>query len=200
MGHVQVWYLGIGNGVSVNLWEGKWVGGSFLRNLIHGPLFECEIELSVSHCIQNGRWDFSSLSFSFPPCVNQICGSAPLHEQLETQDDFVFPEFTLNEKFNFQKAMADVQNSIPTLDCSWKWILKTDTLPKIIIFLWVAFHDRLPHKCALFGRHICPSNICAWCNEAPENILLVLRDCYQAKEILQHLRVDYSFFEPPIQF
>lgn len=42
--------------------------------------------------------------------------------------------------------------SIPSLAPSWKWLWKIPTIPKILSFLWLACHERLPTEDLLHNR------------------------------------------------
>lgn len=112
--------------------------------------------------------------------------------------DFIFSALTVKKKFDFKKAMHlfyPHNNSL--MDSEWIW--STDTLPKIRFFLWLAVQDRLPHKKLLFTRNMASDCCCKWCTSIHEDIIHLLHDCQQAREVWYLFPLQISFFNQPLQ-
>ena len=86
-------------------------------------------------------------------------------------------EFTT--KFAYALLNDTHQNSLPF---QGQWIWKIDTLPRIVSFLWLCMHNSLPVRSVLAMRGIIPDSCCPLCNNFPETISHLLRDCVVAKD------------------
>ena len=62
-----------------------------------------------------------------------------------------------------------------------EWIWKTISILKVKCFLWQCYHNGIPVQATLAYRGMDISPSCLICNDAPETIIHVLRDCPFAK-------------------
>ena len=94
------------------------------------------------------------------------------------QDNLLAWNFSANGMFSSNSAYTISLNATVThATPSWKWLWKIPTLPRIITFLWLACHDRLPTKFHLRSRHIFHDDYCPFCLTSLETTLHILRDC-----------------------
>ncbi|KAK4253488.1 hypothetical protein QN277_010152 [Acacia crassicarpa] len=75
-----------------------------------------------------------------------------------------------------------MQESDPLFSSIWKW----EGSEQILTFMWITFNDRLPTN---FWRSSWSnaSALCASCEDGPEDVLHILRDCKFAKDMWYNL-------------
>lgn len=74
-----------------------------------------------------------------------------------------------------------------------QWLWKLKVTPKLHLFLWLVWWDRLPTKNLLHLRNIVQDNECPCCKDESENTLHVLRDCVRAEKV-------WDLLSPPVTF
>ena len=73
-----------------------------------------------------------------------------------------------------------------------KWIWKIDMLPRVIHFLWLCMHNSLPVRSVLAMRGITRESCCPLCNNFPETISHLLKECVVAKDFWFKLKVPHE--------
>lgn len=139
----KVWV--IGNGNQISLWEDNWLGIKNLRSLIHGPLMQGEQNLTLRDVGVNGSWDLSHLSFPLPDFISFRILDLPVPTQACDHHDHPLSSFVLDDKFSMTSAYVAL--TLPrksSVDLEWLW--KGTLTPKLKIFLWLVWWDRLPTK------------------------------------------------------
>ncbi|KAK7855642.1 putative ribonuclease h protein [Quercus suber] len=154
------------------------MGDGPLRSLIHGPLDRDGDNLRVREVWDHqGQWSLHTLLFVLPHHVVDTIRATPKPLSLD-QDDLLSWNYSTNGTFNPKSAYTISSNSVAShATCSWKWFWKVPTLPRVITFLWLACHGRLPTKGNLHSRHILHDDLCPFCLTSQETTLHILRDC-----------------------
>ena len=80
-----------------------------------------------------------------------------------------------NSSSAYHLAFGLTSTKLPT-SC-WKWLWKLNTIPRVIYFLWLACHNRLPTKLCLLRRNITADDLCPLCKSKSESLIHNLRDC-----------------------
>lgn len=62
----------------------------------------------------------------------------------------------------------------------WKWFWKMRIPQKFKTFLWLIFHDKLPTNCLHARRGITTLDTCPRCENSPETISHLFRECPKA--------------------
>ena len=175
---------GVGNGERVKLWIDSWIKGSSLRELIEGPLTQRETDMKLSKLLLRSiqEWKWEVLSFELPLCVKDKI-KAISRQQVDRGEDVIMWKFSKDGEFTTKFAYALLndthQNSLPF---QGQWIWKIDTLPRIVSFLWLCMHNSLLVRSMLAMRGIIPDSCYPLCNNFPETISHLLRDCVVAKD------------------
>lgn len=168
----KVWV--IGNGNQISLWEDNCLGIGSLRSLIHGPLMQGEQNLTLRDVGVNGSWDLSHLSFPLPDFISFRILDLPVPTQACDHHDHPLSSFVLDDKFSMTSAYVAL--TLPrksSVDLEWLW--KGTLTPKLKIFLWLVWWDRLPTKHLLNQRKIASSNLCPLCQDHVESSIHIVR-------------------------
>uniref|UniRef100_A0A2N9FQ21 Reverse transcriptase domain-containing protein n=1 Tax=Fagus sylvatica TaxID=28930 RepID=A0A2N9FQ21_FAGSY len=175
----------IQNGKTINFWHDNWLDPGPLRQLISGPLLPHESEQKICELWDShGEWDLRHLSFQLPDDITRLISatSRPITPILE--DSFCWKP-TSNGQFSSKSAYLIAAGSPSTKQSptGWKWLWKINTIPRVLSFLWLSCHERLPTKVFLFRRNITPDNLCPLCKTEPESLMHALRDCSLVKPV-----------------
>jgi len=152
-----------------------------VRKCIKGPLHKGEADIQVSDIYSNGMWELHKLSFIFPPILSQSTKAMLIRTASSSENHLSWISNPRGE-FNSKSAylIACGANTRGVLSGNWIWKLKT--LPKIHMFLWKCYHNSIPIKTILAHGGIQLSLACDICNDQPETISHVLRECTTAQE------------------
>ena len=152
------------NGDSVNMWVDFWLPNGRLRELIEGPLTRGE-ELTVRQCYdENHVWKPSSISFELPASVLNTIKATPFSFVHQESDSLMWA-YSNNGFFSIQAAYLIARGLNPlNLDTlSFKWVWKSETLPKIHFLIWLCLHDSLPTASVLGSRGLILDPLCKLC-------------------------------------
>ena len=86
-------------------------------------------------------------------------------------------EYTTKSTYAWLNGSQQIDVTFPG-----QWIWNKDTLPKIINFLWLCMHNNLPVRAVWAIRGIIQDSCYPLCNNFPETISLLLKECVVAKE------------------
>lgn len=140
----------------------------------------------MSDLVHGDRWELSRISFDIPSCIIERIQSLP-PPSTDAPEDLLIPDFCDIHGFSLAKAY-DAQFSTPIINLSWIW--KSTMEPKLKIFFWLLWRDRLPHKALLATRKITSDACCPRCRLFPETSSHIIRDCSLSdrvwKECLPH--------------
>jgi len=117
------------------------------------------------------------MSFVLPSQVCDIIKATlkPFHSSLDNLPTW---NLTFNGQFSNRSAYILATNlPMKTNSQNWKWVWKTPTIPRVMTFLWLACHNRLPTKNHLASKHILNDDSCSLCHLSPETTIHILRDC-----------------------
>lgn len=82
--------------------------------------------------------------------------------------------FSTSSAYNISLELPNTPSPHP--NASWKWLSKVRTIPRILSFLWLAYHECLPTKALLHERHILQDNLYPLGHASVESLLHILRD------------------------
>ncbi|XP_074320432.1 uncharacterized protein LOC141657179 [Silene latifolia] len=172
----------IGDGSTISLWDDPWLDLGPLRTLVLGPLSLSSSSAKLNSIISNGVWALDSLEFVLPDLITIAILSTPI--PTTPRPDVLSTSLAPKGKFSISDAYSSLCHPNPTpalptfpADLSWLWDIPTQ--PRIKVFLWLVWWNKLPHKASLFGRKILPSSSCSLCPNPSisETSLHALRDC-----------------------
>ncbi|XP_074278178.1 uncharacterized protein LOC141601774 [Silene latifolia] len=192
----------IGDGSTISLWNDQWSSLGTLRSIISGPLTSLSSEARLSTIISNGQWSLESLEFILPDRCIEIIRAIPLPSS--PKSDVLTISLAPKNKFSLGSTYAslfDLFTRPPSfsIDLLWLWGLRTQ--PKIKLFLWLAWWDKLPHNLTLHKRSILPSPCCTLCDSPSlnESSIHILRDCSFAGDVWSQFNVSHGFFSLDLQ-
>lgn len=79
----------------------------------------------------------------------------------------------------------------PSCRFNGEWIWKVQTIPKILYFIWQCYCNSIPVRSVLSGHGMVVPVSCLLCDEGPESVLHVLRDCCATRKF-------WNSFPPPL--
>ena len=185
----------VSNGESVNMWKDFWLPCGRLRELVEGPLNQGEDELTVRQCFDEKLvWKDSSISFELPGNVLNTIQATPFSCGTQTRDSLMWAH-SKNGSFSIQAAylIARGLNPLNPVSVSYKWVWRTDTLPKIQFFIWLCLHDSLPTTYVLGSRGLNLDKMCRMCNKGNETINHLLRECEVAHLFWLQVQVPHYY-------
>ena len=144
----------IRDGKTINFWHDHWLELGVLRNLISGPLLPNEALLKICDVWDSqGTWNLQSLSLQLPSEISKFILATP-RPLIPNQADCIYWKAMKNGQFNSSSAyrLAFEQTTTPPSPGCCKWIWKVNTIPRVVFFLWLTTHDRLPTKTLLYNR------------------------------------------------
>lgn len=178
----KVW--AIGNGKHISFWFDNWLSIGCLRSLIHGPLRKEEQHITLENVGINGSWDLSHISYHLPDFISVRIFELPPPSQTNDKNDHPLSSFVDNDKFSMNSAynaLTFPRKEVVDLD----WIWKGTLTPKLEIFIWLLWWDRLPTKQLLHLRNIVPSNLCPLCQTHIESSIHIVSNCKVAQQVWQ---------------
>jgi len=185
----------IRSGESVNMWKDFWLPCGRLRELIEGPLTRGEDELTVRQCFdENHVWMPSSISFELPGNVLNSILATPFSCEPQNSDSLMWA-YSKNGSFSIQAAylIARGLNPLNTVSLSFKWVWKTDTLPKIQFLIWLCLHNSLPTTHVLGSRGLNLDTMCKMCNRSFETIEHLFRGCEFTFQFWMQVQVPHCY-------
>lgn len=96
----------------------------------------------------------------------------------------------LNHNAQFTAKSSYLSLLPPKISSSYKWIWKLHIPPKIIHFLWLCSHERLPTKQHLHKLTITPTNLCDTCQDI-ESISHIFVHCPNAR----HFGLNWTYYQ-----
>ncbi|XP_048496063.1 uncharacterized protein LOC125495441 [Beta vulgaris subsp. vulgaris] len=169
-----------GTGESINFWLDKWMGNTTLREHFTGPLSDIEEKKSLAEVLSHNVEE--NLPSNLPQNLINLAKSIKLNEE----QDLLYSSWSSEGKFNNKEAASYIQSlkpNHPKSQFDWSIIWNAPGHPKIKLFLWQAWWERLPTNENLFFRKCANSPECNTCFNSKENILHILRDCPRADSI-----------------
>ncbi|KAK9010241.1 hypothetical protein V6N11_036754 [Hibiscus sabdariffa] len=130
-----------------------------------------------------GSWDWARLSQWLPHAtLEKIAAVKP--PQIGAGTDVPGWRWEKNRNFSVKSAYKLLDIAAPlNVHTSWAKIWKLPVPPRIRVFLWIAFHQRLLTNIERVRRHISSTEMCSTCQDTPESIDHVLRLCPKARHI-----------------
>lgn len=152
-----------------------------LHGWVEGPLSREECARKVHSLVGLQQWDLSTLSISLPEClVNRILSTIP--PLIDAPEDLLIPNFVNHKGFMLKQAyMAQLPNHTMQTDLSWIW--KGLCEPKLQFFMWLLWHDRIPHRQLLSVRGMTHDSSCPRCQEYPEHSAHIIRECRSSRDV-----------------
>ncbi|GLT59278.1 hypothetical protein SLA2020_321070 [Shorea laevis] len=168
-------------GDKVSFWNDKWAGNVSINSMIYGPHKPDSSHITVKDALlPSGEWNWDLIAYSLPIDIVNNLKAIPLQYSNLGVDTFTWG-FSSNGLFKSKSAYYLAKNLPLHSDCSWSWVCRVDTIPRIQFFLWLLKHNRLLTYETLFNWGIIDSNICPRCHQAPETINHIFRECFFAK-------------------
>lgn len=87
-------------------------------------------------------------------------------------------------QFNVQSCYSSLTPTDPSITHTWIW--KLPTPPKIMYFLWLCIHHRLPTNSYLAPLSIINNNLCPHCSTAAETIQYLFFECPTSRPLWDH--------------
>ena len=144
----------IRDGKTINFWHDHWLELGVLCNLISRPLLPNEALLKICDVWDSqGTWNLQSISLQLPSEISKFILATP-RPLIPNQADCIYWKAMKNGQFNSSSAyrLAFEQTTTPPSPGCCKWIWKVNTIPRVVFFLWLTSHDRLPTKTLLYNR------------------------------------------------
>lgn len=129
------------------------------------------------------------VSFELPPCIKDRIRAIP-RQQVGKGRDIIMWKHSKDKEFTTKSSYAlanGPQRNITLFQGHWIW--KIDTLPKIANFLWLCMHNSVSVKQVLASRDIILDSSCPLCENYPETLSHLLRECIVAKDFWYKLGV-----------
>lgn len=135
---------GVGNGARTKVWSDRWLKGESLREMIQGPLSLRESYLTVEELGGVGGWKWDLTSFDLLDFIENKIKAVPLQEFGHREDSLMW-KYSRDDEFSTNSAyLLSIENDSPGAPFMGQWIWKLDILPKMIMFLWLCFHNSVP--------------------------------------------------------
>jgi ribonuclease HI len=188
----------IHNGHGTNFWMDNWLGSGPLRHRIEGPLNFHEESTKVCDLWDaDSFWQLNRLSITLPLDIQQSIRASPKPLN-PLQEDSTYWTPSTNGLFSTNSTYTialDLDGPYKNT-ANWKWLWKLNCLPRVICFMWLLYHGRLPIKTLLVKRKIITDDLCPLCSSASETLLHAFRDCIKLQPIWLHFGApqDPSFF------
>ena len=165
----------LGNGERISFWFDDWLSIGPIRGWVQGPLSIEEENRKVKSVCTVETWNLDSISPPIPVHVRHRILSLP-PPLASAREDLLIPTFVNQSKFSLGMAY---RACLPPLDSDsdLRWIWKGQSEPKIKFFIWLVWHDKLPHKKCLHTRRIVQSPSCPRCQGPIEDSHHILRAC-----------------------
>ena len=158
-----------------------------------GLLNRGEEELSVRKCFDgNHDWKPSSISFELPASVLSTIKATPFSYTPQANDSLMWA-YSKNGSFSIQAAylIAKGLNPLNLDTMSFKWVWKSEILPKIQFLIWLCLHDGLPTAQVLGSRGLILDPVCKLCNKHYETIEHLFRGCETAHQFWLQLQAPH---------
>jgi hypothetical protein len=177
----KMWYQWkVGNGRKTKFWEDHWFGHCSLA-ILYWDLNEQNISIAEV-------WDGRNLKLTFRRCVDQQLmqrrydlKSIAEYVQLDETKDSLIWKFESKGVYSVSSIYAIVNfRGVMPVHISSVWKLKIP--PRVHVFLWLLFYNKLLTKDNLHKRQEVPELCCVFCLEE-ENIPHLFFECVVAREL-----------------
>ncbi|GLT87976.1 hypothetical protein SLE2022_060240 [Rubroshorea leprosula] len=162
------------NGNSIFFWNDCWVGNQPLSKVFYGPHLPSSDSLLLADVLLDGST--SGIAYHLPQELLAQMQAIPIATNTTLEDNFSWIGSS-NGNFSPSSALCLLRDLPTTKDCTWSWIWKVVTLPKIQFFIWLLSHCRLKSLAFLHRLNISPSPNCPRCHDAEETIDHIFRGC-----------------------
>ncbi|GKV36559.1 hypothetical protein SLEP1_g44676 [Rubroshorea leprosula] len=166
--------------------EDVWVGDKPLYEVALSPTLPGFVDIPVSYAITpSGDWNESWLGHLLPDHVVAQILATPL-PAFGQQSDKVFWSGLPDGSFSVKSAFHLLQQqhvSLTQQGENWRWIWKLKCTERIKMFVWLLRKNRVLTNSVRFARHFAASPVCPRCEQSPETLLHLLRDCYHSRLI-----------------
>ncbi|CAL1367953.1 unnamed protein product [Linum trigynum] len=172
----------IHNGKSTNFWLDNWILQEPLVEAASQPVPEKERARTVaSYMDVDGRWDTTHLSQWLSAEIIQKI-TAVMVDALSSDEDQIFWKASADGRFTMKTAyLLSQPGSVEANDRIWKGIWKLPVPERVRCFTWLVLLGRIATNVLRFCRRCSDSPNCARCEDTPETVLHVLRDCPPAR-------------------
>ncbi|CAL8990638.1 unnamed protein product [Prunus brigantina] len=175
-----IWRLGKGN--KVKFWRDKWISDVPLMLTVDlAP--DLNLNSLISDFCVNGSWDVEKLRSVLPEeWVQKVTGcSADFQGVLE---DCQIWKPTSNGLFFVKSSYNLLFHGVDWLNPWWRVLWKLRVPPKLQIFFWLVFQEKILSNEQRVRRHLtgnCAYDYCKW---PIESTLHILRDCSRARKAI----------------
>ncbi|KAK4267638.1 hypothetical protein QN277_024391 [Acacia crassicarpa] len=192
----------IRNGRSISFFQDCWLfKDKRLKDYCIRQLDSEEIQSSVAEWVRYGTWDLSRLVTVVKGEIIQML-LAILPPMSEAGNDILMWNATAHGNFSVKSAYFLIEKPPAQLHSNvfkkiWAW----KGVERVRVFLWLAFHNRLPTN-ERRRRWSSGSATCAYCEVGIEDEMHIFRDCYYARQVwlsLIHPRYVTVFFMLPLK-
>ncbi|XP_070010645.1 uncharacterized protein [Nicotiana sylvestris] len=179
----------IGNGKNINFWNHRWILNlPPLRTIIHGPLTLREESLNIHNLWSDATLDLSGISFELPDYLKNYITSINI-PQNELCHDRPIWSINANGIFTTKSTYSLIDNHEGSVnDFDWIWHLRASK--KIIFFLWLCYHNRLPTRTYLNNIGINIDRMCPICKSAEETITHIFLSCLIANRFWNEIGIN----------
>lgn len=127
----------------------------------------------------DGQWDFNEIYLQIPTEVRNVIKSSP-RSILEHEEDRIIWHYSMNGMFLKKSAYALACGRRPQGENnSWGWILRSQTYPRIQMFIWLSCHGKAPTSSRLHHRGLDVPAECPLCPLLQGDIDHTPRKCPQ---------------------
>ncbi|GLT58218.1 hypothetical protein SLA2020_311290 [Shorea laevis] len=125
---------------SIFFWNDCWVGNQPLSKVFYGP----QLPSSDSFLLVDVLLDGSTNSITYHLLQDLLAQMQAILIATNTtlEDNFSWIGSS-NGNFSPSSTLCLLRDFPTIKDCTWSWIWKVDTLPKILFFIWLLSHCRL---------------------------------------------------------
>ena len=187
----------LGNGNKISFWDDIWVGDSSLKTQFWDVYEICQQQ----HCAVSEVWDGSTLKLTFNRCVEagfldrwheliRIISDMPITDETDQ------PIWRLESSGVYSvKSFYNMINWGGVSTPIWRKFWKIVVPHRYLVFLWLAFHNKILTRDNLNKRREVENLKCLFCNE-DETVCHLFFECVVAKQVWSDISDSFEFSIP----
>lgn len=168
---------------SVDLWKDWWCSNGPLAD--RHPGLHTQTKTKVAEIIESRIWNLTAIDHIIDTTSHNEILNVMLPGFSQAADHSTLMN---SPNGNYSAAIAyDFINNENTDMKGWKWFCKMLLPQKFKTMLWLIFHNKLPTNHLRARRGIATSDLCPRCNNYPETIQHLFRDCPKVVALLDRI-------------
>ncbi|CAL8078089.1 unnamed protein product [Prunus armeniaca] len=175
-----IWRLGKGD--KVKFWRDKWISDVPLMQTVD-LAHDLNSNSLVSDFFVNGWWDVEKLRSVLPEeWVQKVIGCSTDFQGI--LEDCQIWKPTSNGFFSVKSAYSLLFQGANWLNPWWRALWKLRIPPKLQIFFWLVFQEKILSNEQRVRRHLVGNCACDYYKWSIESTLHILRDCSRARKAI----------------